>query len=61
MLDEAELAFTFDEAIELFGHYGLSEEHARVAMPLTNGRADAIAQFAITLGRAGSSRQFLVD
>jgi LuxR family maltose regulon positive regulatory protein len=53
VMDETELAFTVDEAVRLFKSYGLSEEHARVAMHQTNGRASAIAQFASTSGRAG--------
>jgi LuxR family maltose regulon positive regulatory protein len=53
VMDETELAFTLDEAIQLFESYGLSEEHARVAWVQTNGRAAAIADFAATPGRAG--------
>jgi len=55
VLDETELAFTFDEAAALFKTYGLGEEHARVALPRTNGRAATIASFADTPGRAGSA------
>jgi ATP/maltotriose-dependent transcriptional regulator MalT len=53
VVDEAELAFTLDEAVQLFETYGLAEEHARIAMGHTNGRAAAIAHFAATPGRAG--------
>jgi LuxR family maltose regulon positive regulatory protein len=53
VVDEAELAFTVDEAAQLFESYGLTEEHARIAMHQTNGRASAIAQFAATPGLAG--------
>jgi ATP/maltotriose-dependent transcriptional regulator MalT len=53
VIDEAELAFTFDEAVHLFESYGLSEEHARIAMHQTNGRASAIARFASTPGCVG--------
>lgn len=53
VMDETELAFTFDEAIQLFETYGLGEEHAKVAWLQTNGRAAAIADFAATPGRAG--------
>jgi LuxR family maltose regulon positive regulatory protein len=53
VMDETELAFTVDEAVRLFESYGLSEEHARVAMHHTNGRASAIAQLASTPARAG--------
>jgi LuxR family maltose regulon positive regulatory protein len=53
VIDEAELAFTFDEASHLFKTYGLSDEHARIALRNTNGRAGAIANFAATPGQAG--------
>jgi ATP/maltotriose-dependent transcriptional regulator MalT len=53
VMDETELAFTLEEAIELFESYGLGEDHARVAWLQTNGRAAAIADFAATPGRAG--------
>ena len=53
VVDEEELAFTVDEAAQLFHSYGLTEEHARIAMHQTNGRASAIAHFASTPGRAG--------
>ena len=53
VLDETELAFTLKEAARLFESYGLGEEHARVALRQTNGRAAAIAEFAATPGRAG--------
>jgi len=53
VLDETEMAFTFDEAVGLFKTYGLGEEHAGVALRRTNGRAAAIASFADTPGRAG--------
>lgn len=53
VIEEAELAFTLEETRRLFETYGLSEEHARVALRETNGRAAAIANFAATPGRAG--------
>ena len=53
VLEEGEMAFTFDEAAELFETYGLGAEHARVALRLTNGRAVMIANFANTPGCAG--------
>src|SRR6185436_4590437 len=53
VLDEAELAFTVEEAIALCQTYGLGEDHARVAWNETNGRAANIAEFAATPGRAG--------
>jgi hypothetical protein len=53
VLDEAELAFTVDDAVALFRTYGLGEEHARAAWNETNGRAATIADFAATPGRAG--------
>lgn len=53
VLGEAEMAFTFDEVADLFKTYGLGEEHARVALRRTNGRAATIANFAETPGCAG--------
>ncbi len=53
VIDEAELAFTFEEALHLFQSYGLSDDHARIALHNTNGRAGAIANFAATPGQAG--------
>jgi len=53
VLDEEELAFTVEEAIDLFATYGLSEEHARAAWDSTKGRAATIAEFAATPGRPG--------
>jgi LuxR family maltose regulon positive regulatory protein len=53
VLDETELAFTLDEAIDLFESYGLSREHARIARSQTNGKAAAISEFASTPGRPG--------
>jgi LuxR family maltose regulon positive regulatory protein len=53
VLDEAELAFTVEEAIALFQTYGLGEHHARAAWNETNGRAALIAEFAATPGRPG--------
>src|SRR5216684_1334777 len=56
VMDEAELAFTVAEAVRLFESYDLGEEHARIAMHQTNGRASAIDAFASTPGRAGRVR-----
>ena len=53
VIEETELAFTLEETSRLFQTYGLSEEHARIALRETNGRAAAIANFAATPGRAG--------
>lgn len=53
VVEEAELAFNLEEVSRLFETYGLSEEHARIALGETNGRAAAIANFAATPGRAG--------
>jgi LuxR family transcriptional regulator, maltose regulon positive regulatory protein len=52
VLDETEMAFTLDEAVDLFKTYGLGEEHARVALRRTSGRAATIASFADTPGCA---------
>ncbi|HYW74930.1 MAG TPA: hypothetical protein VE961_28145 [Pyrinomonadaceae bacterium] len=53
VIEEAELAFTLEEAIALFGTYGLSADHARAAWDETSGRAATIAEFAATPGRPG--------
>ena len=55
VVEETELAFTLDEAVQLFETYGLSEQHSAIAMCLTHGRAAAIAQFAATPGKAGTA------
>jgi LuxR family transcriptional regulator, maltose regulon positive regulatory protein len=53
VLDETELAFTFDEAVDLFKLHGLGEEYARLALRRTNGRAATLTSFATTPGYAG--------
>ena len=53
VIEETELAFTFEETLRLFKTYGLGEDHARVALRETNGRAAAMANFAATPGLAG--------
>jgi len=53
VLDETELAFTFEEAVELFKTHGLADEHARAGIRRTRGRAATIAGFAATPGCAG--------
>lgn len=53
VIEETELAFTLEETSRLFETYGLSEEHARIALRETKGRAAATASFAATPGRAG--------
>jgi LuxR family maltose regulon positive regulatory protein len=53
VVDEEELGFTVEEAVDLFRSYGLGEDHARAAWDQTNGRAATIAEFAATPGRPG--------
>jgi len=53
VMEESELTFTLEEAERLFETYGLSKEHARLALRETSGRAYAIANFAATPGLAG--------
>jgi LuxR family maltose regulon positive regulatory protein len=53
VIEESELAFNFEETLQLFNTYGLNEDHARAALRATNGRAAAISNFAATPGRAG--------
>jgi LuxR family maltose regulon positive regulatory protein len=49
VIDEAVLAFTRQEAIELFQNYGLSAEQANIALDHAHGRAAALTGFAETL------------
>lgn len=49
VIDEAALAFTTPEAIDLFERYGLAPEHASIALDHTQGRAGSLARFAGTL------------
>lgn len=51
VIDEDSLAFTRDEAVELFQAYGLTREHAYLAFDRTNGRAGALAKYADELTR----------
>jgi len=53
VVEETELAFNLDEAVELFETYGLGAEPAGIAWHGTNGRAATISEFAATPGRAG--------
>ena len=46
VIDEAGLAFTRSEAIELFASYGLSREQAGIALDHTHGRAGALNESA---------------
>jgi LuxR family transcriptional regulator, maltose regulon positive regulatory protein len=46
VIAEEHLAFTRQEAIELFETYALSSEHARIALDHTHGRAAQLTRFA---------------
>ena len=46
VIDESSLAFTREEAVELFESYGLSRELAYLAFDRTHGRAAALAKYA---------------
>jgi len=50
VIDEMSLAFTREEAAELFEAYGLSRQLAYLAFDRTNGRAGALAKYADKLG-----------
>src|SRR5712691_11241337 len=52
VIDEATLAFTPEEAVELFETYGLSSEQARYAFERTHGRAAALATHAVALNKS---------
>jgi len=49
VIAEEYLAFTRQEAIELFESHALSSEHATIALDHTHGRAAPLARFASTL------------
>jgi len=49
VITEEYLAFTRQEAIELFESYSLSCEHATIALDHTHGRAASLARFAAML------------
>lgn len=49
VIEEEELAFTRQEAIELFESYGLSSEQATIALDHTHGRVSSLVQIATTL------------
>ena len=55
VVEEPELAFTLQEAINLFQRYGLSEEHASVALEHSHGRAAIMARFVLTLSSSGKA------
>ncbi|MDX6613028.1 MAG: hypothetical protein QOD75_2214 [Blastocatellia bacterium] len=55
VVEEPELAFTLAEAIELFRTYGLSEEHAELALKHSHGRVATMARIAITLNNSGKA------
>ena len=50
VIDEASLAFTREETVELFETYGLSHQLAVLAFDRTNGRAGALAKYANIFG-----------
>ena len=52
VIDEATLAFTRSEAIELFASYGLSRDQASIALDHTHGRAGALNDSAEFLQRS---------
>ncbi len=52
VIDEATLAFTRAEAIELFESYGLSGDQASIALDHTHGRAGALDESAMFLQRS---------
>ena len=52
VIEEGVLAFTRQEAIELFESYGLSSEQANIAVDRAHGRAAALTAFAATLNES---------
>jgi LuxR family transcriptional regulator, maltose regulon positive regulatory protein len=59
LIDEATLAFTRHEAIALFETYGLSSEHAFIALDHTHGRASALDDSAMLLLRTNENSPVL--
>lgn len=57
VIDEATLAFTRPEAIELFESFGLTSEEASVAWVHTHGRAGALIRIATNLAQKESSQR----
>jgi LuxR family maltose regulon positive regulatory protein len=57
VIDEAALAFTRPEAIELFESFRLTSEQANVALDHTHGRAAALTRIATSLTQKESSRK----
>ena len=53
VVDEALLAFTLPEAVELFEAHGLSSELARAAYERSRGRAGSLAAYATALSNKG--------
>jgi LuxR family maltose regulon positive regulatory protein len=56
VIEEAELAFTRQEAIELFESHGLSPEQAGIALDHTHGRAAALNACAEKLSQTSRNR-----
>ncbi|HEX7175771.1 MAG TPA: AAA family ATPase [Pyrinomonadaceae bacterium] len=52
LIEEAELAFTPQEAVDLFSSYGLGAGDARAALEQTRGRAAALDKTAMWMSRA---------
>jgi len=57
VIDEAALAFTRPEAIELFESFGLTSEQANVALNHTHGRAAALVRIATSLTQKEPSQK----
>jgi LuxR family maltose regulon positive regulatory protein len=55
VVEEDTLTFTTAEALELFESYGLNGEQACIALDHTNGRANALDNFAASLIRSGQT------
>lgn len=51
VVEEATLAFTREEAVELFETCGLGRQQAYLAFDRTNGRAGSLARYATMLGK----------
>jgi ATP/maltotriose-dependent transcriptional regulator MalT len=60
VIDEATLAFTRPEAVELFESYGLTSDEASVALDDTHGRAAALIRIATSLTQKESYSESFV-
>jgi LuxR family maltose regulon positive regulatory protein len=59
VIEESNLAFTQDEAVKLFEHYGLSEAQALAALTQTHGRAATLDALACLLSASEKAAELV--